>query len=63
MKWAMLFGSILDEYFDLQGIMQSTYNGAGGYTLFRTYPEITESGLYTKDILLNKLLYVGWKGR
>ena len=46
-----------DEYFDLQKVsIQSTYNGAGGYTLFRTYPEITESGLYTKDILLKQII-------
>ena len=45
------------EYFDLQKVsIKSTYNGAGGYTLFREYPEITESGLYTKDMLLKRIV-------
>lgn len=46
-----------DDYFDLQKVsIQSTYNGAGGYTLFRTYPEISESGLYTKDMLMKQII-------
>jgi len=46
-----------DDYFDLQKVsIQSTYNGAGGYTLFRTHPEISESGLYTKDMLLKQII-------
>jgi cell division protease FtsH len=45
------------EYFELQKVtIQSTYNGAGGYTIFNEYPEITESGLYTKDILKKRLI-------
>jgi cell division protease FtsH len=36
--------------------IQSTYNGAGGYTLFNEYPEISESGLYTKDLLKKRLI-------
>ena len=44
-------------HFDLQKVsIQSTYNGAGGYTLFRTHPEISESGLYTKDMLLKQII-------
>ena len=46
-----------DDYFDLQKVsIQSTYNGAGGYTLFRTYPDISESGLYTKDMLMKQII-------
>jgi cell division protease FtsH len=45
------------EYFQLKKVtIQSTYNGAGGYTMFNEYPEITESGLYTKDLLKKKLI-------
>jgi cell division protease FtsH len=45
------------EYFQLKKVtIQSTYNGAGGYTLFNEYPDIVESGLYTKDLLKKKLI-------
>jgi len=45
------------QYFQLKKVtIQSTYNGAGGYTLFSEYPEITESGLYTKDLLQKRLV-------
>ena len=45
------------EYFELQKVtIQSTYNGAGGYTIFNEYPEISESGLYTKDLLKKRLI-------
>jgi cell division protease FtsH len=45
------------EYFQLKKVtIQSTYNGAGGYTLFNEYPDIVESGLYTKDLLKKKLV-------
>jgi cell division protease FtsH len=36
--------------------IQSTYNGAGGYTLFNEYQNITESGLYTKNLLKKRLI-------
>lgn len=45
------------EYFELQKVtIQSTYNGVGGYTIFSEHPEITESGLYTKDLLKKRLI-------
>jgi len=45
-----------DEYFNLQKVStQSTYNGAGGYTIFGEKPEIQEGGLYTKDLLKKRL--------
>jgi cell division protease FtsH len=45
------------EYFDLKKVtIQSTYNGAGGYTIFNEYANITESGLYTKDLLLKRII-------
>jgi cell division protease FtsH len=45
------------EYFQLKKVtIQSTYNGAGGYTLFNEYPDVVESGLYTKDLLKKKLI-------
>jgi len=48
---------IFDEYFDLKKVsIQSTYNGAGGYTLFNEHQNISESGLYTKDLLKKRLI-------
>ena len=45
------------EYFKVKKVsIQSTYNGAGGYTLFGELPEITESGLYTKDMLFKRIV-------
>ncbi len=45
------------EYFQLKKVsIQSTYNGAGGYTIFSEYPETIESGLYTKDMLKKRLV-------
>ena len=45
------------EYFKVKKVsIQSTYNGAGGYTLFGELPEISESGLYTKDMLFKRII-------
>jgi cell division protease FtsH len=45
------------EYFEFQKVsIQPTYNGAGGYTLFKENPEIKEGGLYTKDVLKKRLI-------
>jgi cell division protease FtsH len=45
------------EYFDLKKVsIKATYNGAGGYTLFNEKPDITDGGLYTKDILFKRLV-------
>lgn len=41
--------------------IQSTYNGAGGYTIFNEYPDVVESGLYTKDLLKKKLVVALWR--
>jgi cell division protease FtsH len=47
---------LFNEYFQLQKItIQSTYNGAGGFTLFNEYPEIKDGGLFTKDLLMKRL--------
>jgi cell division protease FtsH len=46
-----------NEYFELKKVtIQSTYNGAGGYTLFNEYQNVTESGLYTKNLLKKRLI-------
>ena len=43
------------EYFQLTKVtIQSTYSGAGGFTLFKEKPDI--DGLYTKDILKKRLM-------
>ena len=47
------------QYFNLTKVtIQSTYQGAGGYTLFSDRPEIAESGLYTKDCLRQRLAII-----
>lgn len=44
------------EEYDLQKIsIQSTYSGAGGFTLFKPKKVLTEGGLYTKNILEKRL--------
>jgi cell division protease FtsH len=43
------------QYFQLSKVtIQSTYSGAGGYTLFKESPTI--EGLYTKDVLIKRLM-------
>jgi cell division protease FtsH len=45
------------NYFNLQKVsIQATYLGAGGYTIFTDKPEISEGGLYTKDLLKKRLI-------
>jgi cell division protease FtsH len=52
-----LLCTLFKEYFTLNKVtIQSTYNGAGGYTLFNEYQNITESGLYTKNLLKKRLI-------
>ena len=52
-----------NETFELKKVtIQSTYNGAGGYTIFNEYQNISESGLYTKQIL-NQRLIIGMGGK
>jgi len=58
-----LLAAHFPEYFDLKKVtIQSTYNGAGGYTIFSEYQNITDSGLYTKD-LFNKRLIITMGGK
>jgi cell division protease FtsH len=43
--------------FDLKKVsMKTTYNGVGGYTMFNEYPDVQDSGLYTKDVLLKRII-------
>jgi len=52
-----LLCSIFDDLFELKKVtIQSTYNGAGGYTLFNEHSNITDSGLYTKNLLKKRLV-------
>ena len=45
------------EYFNLQKVtIQSTYSGAGGYTLFNELDELSEGGLYLKDSFKKRLI-------
>jgi len=46
-----------NSYLNLQKVsIQATYSGAGGYTIFTDKPEISEGGLYTKDIFKKRLI-------
>jgi cell division protease FtsH len=52
-----LMALTFNSYFNLQKVsIQATYSGAGGYTIFTDKPEISEGGLYTKDILKKRLI-------
>jgi len=52
-----LLAFLFREYFEMKKVsIQSTYNGAGGYTIFNEYLNITEGGLYTKDLLRKRLI-------
>jgi len=52
-----------NETFELKKVtIQSTYNGAGGYTIFNEHQNISESGLYTKKILTQRLI-IGMGGK
>jgi len=45
------------EHFELHKIsIQSSYSGVGGFTLFNEKDEIREGGLYTKNILKQRLM-------
>jgi cell division protease FtsH len=49
--------SLFNDSYELKKVtIQSTYNGAGGYTLFNENNNITESGLYTKNVLKKRLI-------
>lgn len=49
--------ALFPNYFELKKTtLDSTYGGAGGYTLFGTKPEWTEGGLYTRDLLQKRLV-------
>jgi len=48
---------LFKEYFEFKkASIQSTYNGAGGYTIFTEKPEIKNGGLYTKEIFKKRLI-------
>ena len=43
--------------FELKKVsMKSTYSGVGGYTQFNEYSDVQESGLYTKELLMNRII-------
>jgi len=45
------------EHYELHKVsIQSSYSGVGGFTLFNEKDEIREGGLYTKDILKQRLM-------
>jgi len=52
-----LLAKHFSEYFELKKVsIQSTYSGAGGYTIFNEKKEIIEGGMYTKDLLTKRLV-------
>ena len=47
------------DVFDFDKVsIQSSYNGAGGFTIFRDKNDLIESGMYTKEILFNRLMVI-----
>ena len=45
------------EIYDFEKVtIQSTYKGAGGYTIFREKESLTEGGMYTRDIFFKRLM-------
>jgi len=49
--------ALFNDAYELKKVtIQSTYNGAGGYTLFNENNDIGESGLYTKNILKKRII-------
>lgn len=49
--------SLYTEYFDLQKVsIQATYGGAGGFTIFTEKETYSTGGLYTKDMLIKRLV-------
>jgi cell division protease FtsH len=54
---------LFKQYFELKKVsIQSTYNGAGGYTIFNEHRNISEGGLYTKDLLWKRIV-IGMGGK
>jgi cell division protease FtsH len=53
---AILVNAFSEEFELKQVSIQSTYNGAGGYTLFNERKNVTDGGLYTKDVLFKRLV-------
>ena len=52
-----LLAWLFSDYFDLQKVsIKSSYSGVGGYTLFTEKNEVSEGGLYTKDMLIKRLM-------
>jgi len=52
-----LIVSYFQNDFELKKVsMKSTYSGVGGYTQFNEYPDVQESGLYTKELLMNRII-------
>lgn len=53
---AFLAAYFREDFNVLKVSMKSTYTGVGGYTLFDEYPEIKDSGLYTKNLLKHRII-------
>lgn len=52
-----LLAAHFNTFFELEKVsMKSTYNGIGGYTQFNEYSDIRESGLYTRELLINRII-------
>jgi cell division protease FtsH len=53
---AILAAHFRDE-FDLKKVsLKSTYDGVGGFTLFQEKSDIKEAGLYTKDLMIKRII-------
>ena len=52
-----LMAASFPDIFDLKKVsMKQTYEGVGGYTLFGEKAEIQEDGLYTKEVMMSRII-------
>jgi cell division protease FtsH len=56
MGHALLAAEFQNDFHLKKVSMKTTYNGVCGYTMFNEYPDVEESGLYTKDLLLKRII-------
>ena len=52
-----ILAGYFSDVFELKKVsLKQTYNGIGGFTLFSEKADIQESGLYTKDVMMKRII-------
>ena len=52
-----ILAGYFSDVFELKKVsLKQTYNGIGGFTLFSEKTDIQESGLYTKDVMMKRII-------